>query len=132
MASGFEGFRRKIVSCLQSDTDLVASVTGVYDHPPRTAILPYLTLGPISAGDWSSKSFRGLRLRLTVNVFSDKRSDIQMLATADKVIARLMSEDLDFDDFHVAATRFDGFNSLIEPEGIRRGIVRFEILMHAD
>lgn len=131
MASGFEDFRRKVVDCLQTDLELAASITAVHDQPPRTAKLPYLTLGPMSAEDWSTKSFQGFRIRLMVNVFSDQRGDAQMLAIADKVTARLMSEGLSLDGFHVATIRFDGFSNLIEPGGIRRGIVRFGILMHA-
>lgn len=131
MASGFEALRSQVISYLQADLQLAALITGVHDQPPRTALLPYITLGPMSAEDWSTKSFQGFRMRLTLNVFSEKRGDAQMLAIADKVTTRLMSDGLHLDDFHVATVGFDGFSSFIEPGGIRRGVLRFQILMHA-
>ena len=62
--------QKAIYDALVADATLLALVTGVYDHVPASAALPYVTLGPATATDWSSGSFDGQDHDVTVDVWS--------------------------------------------------------------
>ena len=71
MASAADlALQQAVFGVLDGDGVLAGMATGVFDHVPGEAALPYVVIGEATAVDWSSKSFDGQRHSLTLHVWS--------------------------------------------------------------
>jgi hypothetical protein len=64
--------QQSIFAALTADTALTALIGPgrVYDDVPQASPLPYVTLGPVTAQDWSTGSESGTEHLVTVHVWS--------------------------------------------------------------
>ncbi len=71
--------QQAIFSTLSADAALTALIGAdrVFDDVPQDSPLPYVTLGPVTAQDWSTGSEDGTEHLLTVHVWSGARSKKQ-------------------------------------------------------
>ena len=115
---------------LSGDADLMAAVSGVFDHVPETAVLPYVRLGAVSASDWSSKSFSGQRHRISVQIFSEAPGEAEAKALAGTVHALLDRASLTLAGHQLVRLGFEGLQMLREPGDITQALLRFEALTH--
>ncbi len=122
--------QQAIFARLSGDADLMASVSGVFDHVPETAALPYVRLGAVSAIDWSSKSFSGQRHRISVQIFSEAPGETEAKTLADTVHALLDRASLTLAGHQLVRLGFESLQMLREPDGIRQAMLRFEALTH--
>ncbi len=70
-SASFE-LQKAIYQSLITDTSLTTLLGGarIYDHVPRAAAEPYITVGPSSVRDWSTATEPGEEHVLTLNVYS--------------------------------------------------------------
>lgn len=115
---------------LTGDAELMASLTGVFDHVPAKTALPYAVIGPATAVDWSTKSFSGQRHSLTVSVYSDRPGALEAKTLADRVHALLVASPPLPAGHKLVAYDFDFFQSLRTPDGIRQAVLRYAALTH--
>lgn len=115
---------------LSGDADLMEAVNGVFDHVPKSAALPYLLLGAVTAVPWSSKTFSGQRHRLTVSVFSEAKGDREIKMLADLVHGLLDRAAFPLEGHRLVALDFETLQTLRDPDGVRQAQLRFAALTH--
>ena len=78
--------QRALWQRLSADAALTALLGGphIYDHVPRSAGLPYVTLGDIRSHDWSTQTARGHEHFLMLHVWSERRGrgEVQAIMAA--------------------------------------------------
>jgi len=67
-----------IFNALNTDTALLARVSGVFDKVPSGTAFPYVVIGDSKAKDWSSKTFNGQEHTFQVEVFSQTGGRMEM------------------------------------------------------
>ncbi|MFQ5347368.1 MAG: DUF3168 domain-containing protein [Rhodothalassiaceae bacterium] len=122
--------QQAIFARLSGDAGLMAAVSGIFDHVPANATLPYLRLAAAAASDWSTKSFSGQRHRIAVQIFSEARGDSEAKTLADLVHALLDGASLTLAGHQLVRLGFESLQMLREPDGIRQALLRFEALTH--
>lgn len=115
---------------LTGDAALMDMVNGVFDHVPKSAELPYLLLGAVTAQPWSSKTFSGQRHRLTLSVFSEAKGDREIKTLADLAHGLLDRASLPLDGHRLVALDFEALQTLRQPDGVRQAQLRFTALTH--
>jgi len=115
---------------LTGDAALMDVVSGVFDHVPESAELPYLLLGGVTASPWSSKTFSGQRHRLTVSAFSAAEGDREVKMLADLVHSLLDRAALSLDGHRLVVLGFEALQTLRDPDGARQAQLRFTALTH--
>ena len=72
MADASWALQKAVHAALVGDADVLAALGGarVYDHVPRGAAYPYVTIGQTSVRDWSTGSGDGGEHTLTLHVWS--------------------------------------------------------------
>jgi hypothetical protein len=71
--------QQSVFAALAADPTLTSLIGPgrVYDDVPQSTALPYVTLGPATAQDWSTGSESGTEHRVTVHVWSGARGKKQ-------------------------------------------------------
>lgn len=69
MSGSAWALQNAIHDALAGDAALTTLITGVYDHVPGDAMLPFVTLGPAMVSDWSAGSFDGHDHDITLDVW---------------------------------------------------------------
>lgn len=71
MSSALQAVQEAMVAKLQSDLDLMAVITGIFDGPPVRAGFPYIAMATGTSIDWSHKTGTGRELSLAMTVHDD-------------------------------------------------------------
>lgn len=58
--------RQMMLDMMRADGEIMARVNGVFNERPITATAPYIELLSSISNDWSSKSFAGREVRLSI------------------------------------------------------------------
>lgn len=77
--------RRALLDALRSNSEIMARVNGVFDERPITATAPYIELLNSISNDWSSKSFQGREVRLTIALVSAAQEIAPDVASVDLI-----------------------------------------------
>lgn len=75
--------RGAVLSALRSNSEIMARVNGVFDERPITATAPYIELLSSISNDWSSKSFQGREVRLSIALMSAAQESAPDLSAAE-------------------------------------------------
>jgi len=122
---------KAIFDALVADAGLGALVTGVYDHVPAEAVLPYVTLGPASATDWSAGSFNGQDHDITVDVWSAAPGHGEAKQIMAAVHAALHHRDLALEGAQLVLLHYRFSDVFTDADGESiHGVMRFRALTH--
>lgn len=121
-----------VYDALVADAALTALMTGVYDHVPSTATLPYVTLGPASATDWSAGSFDGQDHDLTIDVWTAGPGHGEAKRIMAAVYGALHDRDLGIADAALVLLRYRFSDVFVDADGETiHGVLRFRALTHS-
>jgi len=103
----------------------------IFDAHPKNAVFPYVTMGEITAKDWSDKFEDGMEIYSTIHVWSQYDGRKEADEMSDKITQALTSSTLDLaPNFRAAFDRLDSYNLITDIDGVtRHGILRFKYLI---
>lgn len=84
--------RQALLHALRSDGGIMARVNGVFDEGPITATAPFIELLSSIAVDWSSKSFDGREIRISIALYSaaqENAPDVSAIELIDQCVQNL-------------------------------------------
>lgn len=87
--------RKIILEMLRGDDEIMAHVNGVFDERPLVAAPPYIELLGSTSSDWSSKSFTGREVRISIALRSAAQEDapsITILPLLENLMLKLPNE----------------------------------------
>jgi hypothetical protein len=124
--------QQAIYDALLADGDLTSLMTGVYDQAPAEAVLPYVTLGPTSATDWSSASFSGQDHDLAIDVWTTGPGHGQAKRIMAAVYGALHDRDLTIAGGNLVLLQFRFSDVFTDADGETvHGAMRFRALTHS-
>lgn len=91
MATALLPLQGAILAALKAHAPLMAKVTGVYDVPPSTAVLPYVSVGSITEQPTDAHNQRGIDTAFVLHIWSDYQGNAQagqILASLTDVLDR--------------------------------------------
>lgn len=77
--------RAALLDALRSNSAIMARVNGVFDELPIVASAPYVELLSSISSDWSSKSFDGREVRLSIALISAAQENAPDVSTIDLI-----------------------------------------------
>jgi len=103
----------------------------LYDAHPENAVFPYVTMGEITARDWSDKFEDGMEVYSTIHIWSQYKGRKEADQMADTILQALTSSDLDLaPNFRASFNGLDLYELIIDIDGItRHGILRMKYLI---
>ncbi len=116
---------------LAADAELAERVEGIFDTPPKPMRFPFVLIGAAGASDWSTKTFRGQRHVVTLQVFSRDSGEFTLKELADIVSTALQSAPVTVEGHNVVGPFFDSLQTLIDADGVRQARLRFVVLTEA-
>ncbi len=129
-AIGHQALQKSIYEKLTEDSELLALISGVFDHVVEGAQMPYVVIGDIQSRDWSSKSTSGSQMLTTLHVFSRGYGRKQASLIMDRIYELLHKGTLTLEGFALVAMRFEFGDVLLEADGITyHGLLRFRAFM---
>ena len=84
--------RSAVLDALRSNGDIMARVNAVFDERPLAASAPTIELLSSISGDWSSKSFNGREVRLSIVLISAEQEsapDVTTMELIEQVVQNL-------------------------------------------
>ena len=112
------------ITRIQNDTAYT-----VYDEAPQDAAYPYITMGEISAIDWSDKSTPGQEVHSTLHIWSRYNGRKEADEMGDAVLQALTRDKLTVVNFN-ALGYFESWEVIVDIDGItRHGILKFKYLI---
>jgi len=103
----------------------------VFDATPENEAFPYVTMGNISASDWSDKFENGQEVYATIHIWSQYRGRKEADEMADVILRAMTSMSLDLTpDFRAGLDKFDSYNLIMDIDGVtRHGLLKFKYLV---
>ncbi len=77
--------RAALLDALRSNSAIMARVNAVFDERPINASAPYIELLSSISSDWSSKSFTGREVRLSIALISAAQENAPDVTTMDLI-----------------------------------------------
>lgn len=127
MSASAVSLRTAIHGALTADAPLIALLGGtkIYDEPPRSAELPYVTLGQDVISDASTATESGDEHALTLHVWSRQGGHKQAHMIAGAVLEALVDAPLELNEHRLANLRFIVADVRREADGrTYHGIIR--------
>ncbi len=127
MSASAVSLRTAIHGALKADAPLAALLGGakIYDEPPRSAELPYVTLGQDVISDASTATESADEHALTLHVWSRQGGHRQAHLLAGAILESLVDAPLDLDQHRLANLRFIVADVRREADGrTYHGIIR--------
>ena len=117
-------------------TALLASSSAVYSHVEQGATKPYVSFG---AGDdwlrWNTKTDRGWRVRIQVDVWTEKRGPKTAYDIIEQIVAALQDAgetwlNDNLTGYHAVSFEFLDQDVIRDPDGVTfHGFVNFDLLL---
>lgn len=103
----------------------------IFDDFPENEDFPYVTMGAVTAGDWSDKFENGQEVLATIHVWSQYHGRKEADEMVDAIEQALTSSTLDLaPNFRIGLDVFDSYNLIIDMDGItRHGILKWKYLI---
>ncbi|WP_417319827.1 DUF3168 domain-containing protein [Emcibacter sp.] len=118
--------QENLYQLLSSDPELSGRLSGVFDHVPERAKLPYLAIGDMSVRDWSAKDFTGQEVLFDLHLWSGRSGHLEIRELADLLHDLVTAGALQGDGLQVASLQFVFFETFFETDGrIRQGVMRY-------
>lgn len=107
-------------------SDLMNSISGIYDHVPEGAAFPYITVGEAMSQDWSSNSFSGQEHRLTLHAWSREAGRKQVKELLGQIHAVLHEQSVIVTGHKLVSLRYEFSETFKDPDGLtHQGVIRF-------
>ena len=87
--------RQVILEILSHDAEIMSHINGVFDERPSQATPPYIELLNSVSVDWSSKSFTGREVRISIALYSaaqEEAPSVMLLSLIESVMTKLPRE----------------------------------------
>jgi len=124
--------QKSVFEALTANGDLMASISGVYDHVPADTAFPYVTIGETAVTDWSSKTFDGQAHSFVLHVWSRARGRKEVKELLALTYDTLNGAALSVDAQQLVVLRFDFAQTLLDADGLTfHGIQRFRAVTRA-
>ena len=118
--------QQALFAALDSDSQLKAQVTGIFDHVPQDQPLPYVVIGDDVTSDWSAKDFTGTEHRLAIHVWARGPGRRQARLIGEQIVARLSTSILQPAGFQLVWLRFVQALVLVDEDGLtHHGVTEF-------
>lgn len=103
----------------------------VYDDMPEQAAFPYVTMGEMTAKDWSDKFEPGQEVYSTIHIWSQYHGRKEAAEMGDAILQALSKSSLDLaPNFRAVLDELDTHDLIIDIDGItRHGILRLRYLI---
>ena len=103
----------------------------IYDDHPEQADFPYVTMGEMTARDWSDKFEPGQEVYSTIHIWSRYKGRKEATEMGDAILQALSKSSLDLaPNFRAVLQELDMNELIIDIDGItRHGIMRFKYLI---
>lgn len=110
------------------DAALSAAVTGVYDHVPESAALPYVTIGEFTVTPTGAHDRFGSRATVTLHAWSTYHGRQEITAIVGHLVRLFDHQPLDVDGAHTVYVHHEQTVTLTEQNNdIRHAACRFAI-----
>ncbi|MEK4798060.1 DUF3168 domain-containing protein [Thermoactinomyces sp. FSL K6-2592] len=118
-SAGWE-LQKAIYSRLINDTALTEKVTGIFDDANGHAV-PFVTIGEMSAVDWSTKTEPGQEFIVTLHTWSEYPGMKEVMEIHDLILQAITREPLGASgSFYFHFTRLVSEQTLRDPDGVTR------------
>ncbi len=120
-----------LYAALTSDTGLTTLLGGakVYDLAPRSAKLPYITIGMTQERDWSTSSEEGGEHTITLHIWTEnqgRKQTAQIMATVQEA---LKTTTLSLADHHLINLTYEFSEIRRDPDGeVLHGLIRYRAI----
>lgn len=103
----------------------------IYDDMPEQPAYPYVTMGEITARDWSDKFEPGQEITSTIHIWSQYRGKKEIADMGDGILQALLRQGLDLSpNFRAVLGDLDTHDLIIDIDGItRHAVLRFRYLI---
>lgn len=119
-----------LYQAMMGDTALMAKVTGVYDHVPLEAVLPYIVFDDVMATRWDVLDAGAYRCEVRIDVHSRQGGRKELMEIVTAVQALLHHQPLAVDGFDVGLVEVGDVETQRENDGITTlGRVRVRCFM---
>lgn len=122
-----------VYTALTGTAGLMAVISKVYDAVPANAVFPYVTIENVSGRDWSTQTFDGYELDLTIKAWSDqgKVGKGEVLSILSLIHGALHNAALAVTGFTLVLLQYDYSDVFEESDGVTlQGVIRFRALLH--
>lgn len=125
--------QQAIYELFVNDTELMATVTGVFDTLPDDQPYPFITIGDFTTVDESTVEISGMNLTLTIHTWDEGESRLrlkQLMAQIVNLVHHAELEDLGSPQIHNIVNVSFEFSTLFkDPDGVTlHGVQRFRIV----
>ena len=126
MADASWEVQKAIYAALKAALNPVA----VYDHVPRRASFPYVTIGEDTAVDAGDKTAEGQDITLTIHAWSRKRGRKEVKQLLGQVRGALHGQPLTVAGYTVRLVRFEFGTTFKDADGVTyHGVQRYRIVV---
>jgi hypothetical protein len=118
---------------LNSDSELRALVTGIFDEVPEGQVHPYVVLGEAFETPDNTHDTFGREVVITLHTWSRYRGYAEVLRITDRIITLLDHQPLSITGHNVIAVRHEFAQTLRDPDPeIRHVPIRFRVVTEQD
>lgn len=124
--------QKAVYAALTGDTDLMAVITGVYDHVPAETTVPYIVIGDDTSIEFDTKTNVGEEVTLTIHIWSEHEGRKELKEIQGHLARILHDQLLTVEDHNTVLVRREYAETLRDPDGATwHGVVRFRIIVTA-
>ena len=126
----YYALQQVVYSKLSASTALMALINGVFDGIVQAIDFPYITIGEISANDFSNAEVSGADYRLNIHVWSREAGHKQTADIIDILYALLHNGSLSVSGKILVAMRVISSQITLENDGLtQHGLLRLQIVL---
>lgn len=124
--------QKALYQTLSSDSSLMALVTGIFDHVPQAAVMPYITLGNAAGHDWSSKTSQGMEQQPVIHIWSRNGGRKETALIMERIHTLLHDAAITVVGQNLVSLRFVSSDIMLKDDGYTyQGQMRFRALLEA-
>ena len=103
----------------------------IFDANPENEAFPYITMGEVTARDWSDKFEPGQEVYFTIHIWSQYEGRKEAEEMADEILQALTLMPLDLTpNFRAVLSELDSYDLIIDIDGkTRHGVLRHRYLI---
>jgi hypothetical protein len=123
--------QRALYGRLTGDTELMSTVTGVFDYVPEDDVYPFVVIGEATEIPDNRHGGYGRQTVVTLHVWTRYRGHSKGLAIAAQITALLDHQPLTITGLDHIVTRFEFSQTLTDPEppgDIRHVVLRYRVV----
>ncbi len=123
--------QQKIFDTIKDDATIITLVgSSIFDNVPDNSDFPYITIGEVETGDFSSHTNDGFEGSVTVHVWSQDRGRNNTKTIQARIYTLLQNLDLAIVGVPTLNFRLGSQSTILDPDGrTNHGIQTFNILL---